>query len=329
LKYAFYLAFTLCACESAPRFAPLLIEASRPTRSLPAEQWSSTSLPLGLLPEVSAPSFTCLKVGPDGKTTMPPLKSGQSIDDYKDALVCLVALSAPEDHEQMVVQLRTGAETNIIFEGTISARDKQRKEHLVWISGKQWRALITAQKTFSLEVIFPCTDDEEGMGCELVLSQSFLVSPVATEARTEPKSVRGTAPKVSALQCGTEDIFGRWGEALTSESFLTEHFFCEVSAENPGDSKLENVSLELRGGISKNNSKTLATQLFPVLAPKEKVSYLFHASVNLSQDGLFVLSAAAGRNATERSSSQQQLTLKTRALAASLPSTQPTAPETD
>jgi hypothetical protein len=300
LKYAYAscLTFALCACESAPRFAPLLIETSRPTRSLPAEQWTSTSLPTGLLPEVNTPSFTCLNVGPNGKTITPPLKSGQALDDYKDALVCLATLSANEDYEQMIVQLRVGAETSIVFEGTITAKDKLRKEHLIWISGKQWRELVSAQKIFSLEAIFPCVDDEEGMGCELVLSQSFTVSPIVTEARTEPKSVKGTAPKVSALQCGTEDIFGRWGEALTTESFLTEHFFCEFSAENVGNTKLENVSLELRGGTSKNNSKTLATQLFPVLAPKEKVSYLFHASVNLSQDEMPQREAAASSPST-------------------------------
>ena len=327
--YASCFVFALCSCESAPRFAPLLIETSRPTRSLPAEQWTSSSQPIGLLPEVSAPSLTCLRVGPDGKITLPPLKSGQALNDYQDALVCLVTLSANEDYEQMVVQLRTGTEANVIFEGTISARDQLPKEHLIWIPGKQWRELVIAQKLFSLEVIFPCVEDEEGMGCELVLSQSFPVSHVATEARTEPKNLKGLAPKVSALQCGTEDIFGRWGETLTKESFLTEHFFCEFSVENPGETKLENVSAELRGGTSKNNIKALGAQLFPVLAPKEKVSYLFHASVNLSQDGLFVLSAVAGRNATERNASQQLLNLKTRALAASLPSTQPTAPETD
>lgn len=322
---AFCLVFALCSCESAPRFAPLPIEASGPTRSLPAEEWISTSLPTGPLPQISAPSFHCLQVGPDGKTTLPPLKSGQALEGYKDALVCLVALSAGEGYEQMSLQLRAGSEVSVLFEGVLSARDKRRKERLMWIPGRQWRDLVAEKKLFSLEVVFPCVEEsEEGMGCELVLSQSFTVSPIPAEARTEPKSIKGPGPKVSALRCGSGDSFGMWGEALVADGLLTEHFFCEVSAENPSETPMENVTLELRGGTSKGNVKPLASQLFPVLAPKEKVSYLFQASVTLSQNGSYVLSGAIGRNATERNNSQQNLNMKTQVLAASLPSTQPT-----
>jgi hypothetical protein len=298
--------FFLFACEQPSRFAPLAIETSRPSRTLPAEQWLATTQPTGPLPQVTAPSLTCLGVDESGQTKLPPFLAGQSLGEYRDAIACLITLQN-KNYTQARLQLHAGEEIATLEERTL----EDTTSYLFWIPGSSWREFIAEKKNFSIEVVFPCEepDDNEGMGCELVLTQSFAVSTIAPETLTEPKTIKGTAPKVTEPQCATVNNAGLWSEIIGAESTLSPEIFCRLSVENPGETKMENVTLQLRAGTSKTNFKVLSSYFFAELQPKEKREYLFRTPLATTGNTVLI-SAAAGRNANERNASVKSLSIK-------------------
>lgn len=316
----------LASCEAPPRFAPPPLETTRPARTLPSSEPTSVETAIGTTPDIPPPSLRCMKVGEDGRLISPSLSA---LSTYHDELACLVKLPTGAPYDRVTLQMRTAAGVSLLAEASLAARTDGTRERLFWLPVKLWREAALEQKNLTIEAVFPCEEPitEEGFGCDLTLSQSFVADPVPREEKKEPKSIKGKGPLIQELRCNAYDAWGYLGGSLVAGDASPPSARCEVFIENPLEEALSNVLIELRAGPPKGSARVISSRLLGTLPPKAKLSTQLHAPLE-GLTGAVVISVHVGRNATERNATKASLSLQAAPPPpASLPASAPAEPE--